>query len=216
MEITWLGHSCFRLRGSHGVVITDPYPPQLGYPPSKLNARVVTVSHNHNNHSFTQGIGGEPRIISRPGEYEISEIYILGVPTYHDNEQGKVRGKNIVYLYEIDDITICHLGDLGHLLNASHLEKLENADVLLAPVGAVTTIDAAQAAELVRHIEPKIVIPMHYKTSPAKVDLEPLDRFLKEMGGILVSPQPKINVNRSGLPETMQVVVLDYPKVAGQ
>jgi L-ascorbate metabolism protein UlaG (beta-lactamase superfamily) len=211
MDITWLGHSCFRLKGSHATVITDPYSPGLGYVLGKPTARIVTVSHEHPGHSYVEGVGGQPRVVNRPGEYEISEVLIIGIATFHDGERGKKRGKNIVYLMEIDEVAVCHLGDLGHVLTSEQIEDIGNVDVLLLPVGGVSTINAPMAAEVVRQLEPKVVIPMHYKTPALKVELEAVDRFLKEIGAKQVASQPKLSVNKSNLPLTSQVFLLDYP-----
>ena len=210
MDISWLGHSCFRIRGSHAVVITDPYSPDLGYSLGKPNAGIVTVSHNHPGHSYTQGIGGEPRLVTGPGEYEIGGVLIIGVATFHDGDGGRTRGKNTAYLMEIDEISVCHLGDLGHVLTSEQVEELDNVDVLLLPVGGVSTINAPMAAEVVRQLEPKIVVPMHYKTSALSRELEPVDKFLKEIGVRQVNPQPKLSLTRSSLPDSMQVFLLDY------
>lgn len=212
MEITWLGHSCFRIKSTHGIVITDPYPPEVGYTLGKLTARIVTVSHDHADHNYVQGIGGEPKVLNRPGEYEISDILVFGIATYHDAEQGKQRGKNIVYRIETDDLSVCHLGDLGHVPNATQAEFLQNSDVLLIPVGGGFTVNGTVAAEIVRQLTPKVVIPMHYKTPVVKADLEPVDRFLQEMGVSSNTPQPKLSITRSSAPETTQVVLLDYPQ----
>jgi L-ascorbate metabolism protein UlaG (beta-lactamase superfamily) len=210
MEITFLGHSCFRLRGKQATILTDPFPPNLGYSLGKPTADIVSVSHQHPGHSYTRGVGGDPRVITGPGEYEINGVMILGLPTYHDIEKGAVRGKNTVYHYDIDEIAICHLGDLGHTLSSEQTARLDTVDVLLVPVGGVTTIDAAHAVEAVRLLEPKIVIPMHYKTDLFTQELAPLDGFLKEMGVKEVVPQPKLMVNKNSLPLTLQVVVLSY------
>jgi L-ascorbate metabolism protein UlaG (beta-lactamase superfamily) len=211
MDITWLGHSCFRLKGSHATVITDPYSAGLGYSLGKPTARIVTVSHEHPGHCYIDGVGGQPRVVNRPGEYEISEVLIIGIATFHDGEGGKKRGKNIVYLMEIDEVAVCHLGDLGHVLTSEQIEDIGNVDVLLLPVGGVSTINAPMAAEVVRQLEPKVVIPMHYKTPALKVELEAVDRFLKEIGAKQVASQPKLSVNKSNLPLTSQVFLLDYP-----
>lgn len=208
MEITWLGYSCFRLKGKQATVITDPFPPDLGYSLGKPSAQVITVSHSHPGHSYVQGVSGEPKVIRGPGEYEISGVMTLGVQTYHDNERGVQRGKNTAYLMDIDEVMVCHLGDLGHVLTTEQSARLETVDVLLVPVGGISTIDAAQAAEVVRHLEPKIVIPMHYKTLVLKRELAPVDRFLKEMGVKEAVPQPKLTVNKGSLPLTLQVVIL--------
>ena len=210
MDISWLGHSCFRIRGSHAVVITDPYSPDLGYSLGKPTAGIVTVSHNHPGHSYTQGIGGEPRLVTGPGEYEIGGVLIIGVATFHDGDRGRERGKNTAYLMEIDEISVCHLGDLGHVLTAEQVEELDNVDVLLLPVGGVSTINAPMAAEVVRQLEPKVVVPMHYKTSALSRELEPVEKFLKEIGVKQVTPQPKLSLTKSSLPDSMQVFLLDY------
>jgi L-ascorbate metabolism protein UlaG (beta-lactamase superfamily) len=208
MEITWLGYSCFRLKGKQTTIVTDPCPPDLGYPLGKLTADIVTISHDHPGHSYIQGVGGEPKVLTGPGEYEISGVITQGLQTYHDSEHGTQRGKNIIFVFEIDDVVICHLGDLGHALTTEQVAKIDSADVLLVPVGGVSTIDATHAAEIVRRVEPKIVIPMHYKTLVLKQELAPVDRFLKEMGVKEAIPQPKLVVNKNSLPLTLQVVVL--------
>ena len=210
MEITWLGHSCFRLKGKQATVITDPFSPASGYILGKVSAEIVTVSHAHPGHSYTQGVGGEPRILKSPGEYESAGVLTVGVHTYHDNEKGAQSGKNTAFIIDVDDVMICHLGDLGHVLTAEQVAEIDGVDVLLIPVGGVSTIDAVQAAQIVRQLEPKIVIPMHYKTDALKRELETADRFLKEMGVKEAVPQPKLTVNKNSLPLTMQVTVLSY------
>lgn len=211
VDITWLGHSCFKLKGSHTTVITDPYSPSLGYSLGKPTARIVTVSHQHPGHGYVQGIAGQPKVVKGPGEYEISGVLIIGIATFHDGERGEKRGKNTVYLMEIDEISVCHLGDLGHALTGEQVEEIDNVDVLLLPVGGVSTINAPVAAEVVRQLEPKAVIPMHYQTPALGWELEPVGRFLKEMGAREVNPQPKLSLTKSNLPVSTQVFLLDYP-----
>lgn len=210
MEISWLGHACFRIKGAQSAVITDPYSPDLGYSLGKPTARIVTVSHQHPGHSYVQGVGGEPRLVIEPGEYEIGGILIMGTATFHDEEQGQKRGKNTVYLMEVDEVSICHLGDLGHVLTTEQVEEIDNVDVLLLPVGGVSTINASIAAEVVRQLEPKVVVPMHYKTEVLKRELEPVDGFLKEMGVKEVNPQPKLSLTKANLPASTQVFLLEF------
>jgi len=210
MDITWLGHSCFRIRGSHATVITDPYSSSLGYSLGKPTAHIVTVSHQHPGHSYVQGISGEPRQIAGPGEYEIRGALVIGVATFHDTVGGRKRGRNTVYLMEIDEVSVCHLGDLGHVLTAAQVEEIDNVDVLLLPVGGVSTINAPMAAEVVRQLEPKVVVPMHYKTQAISRELEPVGRFLKEIGVKEITPQPKLSFTKSSLPASTQVFLLDY------
>ena len=210
MDINWLGHSCFRIKGRNAAIVTDPYPPDLGYSLGKPSADIVTVSHLHPGHSYTDGVSGDPRLVKGPGEYEISGVMIIGVATFHDNEKGAKRGKNTVYLMDVDGVSVCHLGDLGHSLTADQVEQIEEADVLLLPVGGVHTIDAAVAAEVVRQLEPKVVVPMHYRTDALNRGLATVDGFLKEMGQKESTSQPKLTLTRTTLPLTTQVVVLDY------
>ena len=208
MDINWLGLSCFRIRGSQAIIITDPFPPDSGYTLGKQTADIVTVSHEHASHNYVQGVGGPPRVVRGPGEYEISGVLVLGLRTYHDAVKGQSRGKNTAYLFEIDGVTICHLGDIGHVVEDKTLEDMGKVDILMLPVGGVTTITASMAAETTRKIDPKVVLPMHYKTPGSKLELEPLETFLKEMGQAAIEPKPKLNINKNNLPLTMQVTVL--------
>lgn len=210
MNINWLGHSCFVIKGNRTTIITDPFSPDSGYSLGKATADIVTVSHQHAGHSNFSGIGGEPKLISEAGEYEIGGVLIIGMATFHDSEKGSKRGKNTVYLIEVDEVSVCHLGDLGHTLTDDQVEELENIDVLMLPVGGVSTLNAAEAAEVVRQIEPKIAIPMHYQTDAYEGELEPVDRFLKEMGVTGVEPQSRLTITKSNLPISTQVFLLTY------
>ncbi|MFC2018048.1 MBL fold metallo-hydrolase [Chloroflexota bacterium] len=207
MEITWLGHSCFRIKGKEVTLVTDPFGETIGYPTAKLTANIVTQSHNHPGHSNVSVFEDSPKILSRPGEYEIGGIFLTGIGAFHDSEQGTSRGKNTIYLIEMDDLRLCHLGDLGHVLSPRQIEDLGSIEVLFIPVGGVSTIDSKIAAEVVRFINPRVIIPMHYGTEVVPW-LEPLDRFLKEMGLKEVVTQPKFNITRSNLPPETQVVAL--------
>jgi L-ascorbate metabolism protein UlaG (beta-lactamase superfamily) len=215
MEIFWLGHSCFQLRGKNVTLITDPFTPQQGYSLGKVNAPIVTVSHNHAGHNYVQGVGGNPRVVRGPGEYEISDVLITGVASSHDNKRGQERGRNTIYVIHMDDLVICHLGDLGHTLQEEQLEEVADADILLIPIGGHNTINATQAAEVISQVEPRIVIPMHYRTEAiagTRPDLEPLDKFCREMGVEAINPQPKLVVTRSSLPLETQIVILEQRK----
>lgn len=211
MDITWLGHSCFRIKGKEVTLVTDPYSPTLGYALGKIKADIVTISHQHPGHSDTSAIEGEFKAIKSPGEYELKGAFITGISTLHDNSNGSERGKNVVYVIEIDGITICHLGDLGHLLSSSTIEEIGDVGILFLPVGGVSTIDSITASELVRTMSPKIVIPMHYKTPALNLQLDPVDKFLKKMGIKELVPQPKLTITRSSFTESTQVILLSYP-----
>lgn len=210
MEISWLGHSCFQIKGKSATLITDPFSPQAGDASGlgKLSASIVTISHDHQGHNYAVGVGGNPRVVRGPGEYEISDVLITGVPSYHDNERGKVLGRNTIYVIHMDDIVICHLGDLGHTLQEEQLEEVADADVLLIPISGQHTINAAQAAEVISQVEPRLVIPMHYALPEGDAP-NPLDKFCREMGIEVGHSQPKLNVARTTLPAETQVVILE-------
>jgi L-ascorbate metabolism protein UlaG (beta-lactamase superfamily) len=213
LDVTWLGHGCFRLRGRNAAVVTDPFPPAIGLKLARMDAEVVTVSHEHENHNYTQVVRDGAYEIRGPGEYEVAGVSVIGVPTFHDADKGAKQGRNTVYLIEIDDVRICHLGDLGHKLEDTEAEAIASPDVLLVPVGGRTAINAAQAAEVVRQLEPRYVVPMHYAIAGLKVDLDTLDRFLKEMGVTSSEPQPKLSVQKSSVAEYETKVVVLEPKV---
>ena len=211
MEIIWLGHSCFQLRGKNATLITDPFSPQPGYSPGKLNAPIVTVSHNHAGHNYAEGVQGNPYVVHGPGEYEISDVLITGVAAYHDDKHGQERGRNTIYVIHMDELVLCHLGDLGHTLQEEQLEEVADADVLFVPIGGQHSLNATQAAEVISQVEPRMVIPMHYR--PVAPDeprdaADPLNKFCREMGIEQVNTQPKVVVTRNNLPVEMQVVFL--------
>lgn len=210
MEITWYGHACFRLRDKVATVVTDPYDPSTGYTLPKVRADIVTVSHSHADHNYASGIKGTPKVVDGPGEYEIKGVFITGIATFHDRKKGAQRGRNTVFLFEFDSLTICHLGDLGHVPTQAQVEALSDVDILLIPVGGVSTIGASQAAEVISLLEPKIVIPMHYKTKMITLKLASVNRFLQEMGLKKLAAQESLKVTASTLPEETQIVLLDY------
>jgi L-ascorbate metabolism protein UlaG (beta-lactamase superfamily) len=210
MDITWYGHSCFRLSDRGVTIVTDPPSDDLGYDRPRIRADVVTISHEHPGHNNRVGFRGGPRFFDGPGEYEVKDVFITGITTYHDGRSGSVRGRNTVFLFEFDGVTICHLGDLGHVPTQSQVEALSAVDVLLVPVGGLHTIDASKASEVISLIEPRLVIPMHYKTNVEKAKLETVTKFLKEMGLAPVPPQPELKVTKSSLPDDTQVVLLTF------
>ncbi len=213
MEITWLGHACFRLRGKEVVVLTDPFGPQFGYTLGRVSAQIVTVSHDHPGHNNVAAVSGEPYVLRGPGEYEVQNVLITAVASYHDAERGKRLGRNTIYVLHIDDLAVCHLGDLGHVLTDEQREEIGEVDILLTPVGGKNTIDTAQAVEVIGQLDPRIIIPMHYATAATegKVEgLDPVEKFCREMGVEVTEPQPKLAVTRGTLPAEPQVITLSY------
>jgi L-ascorbate metabolism protein UlaG (beta-lactamase superfamily) len=213
MEIVWLGHSCFRLRAREAAVLTDPCPKSIGYNMGRPTADIVTVSHDHEGHSAVGGVAGSPRVVRGPGEYEMAGVLITGIRTYHDNQRGARQGTNTAFIIEAETLRLCHLGDLGHLPTPEQVEAMGGIDILLVPVGGGNTLDATAAAETVSLLEPKLVIPMHYATPATTRNLDPLDRFLKEIGASPdLTAQPRLSVSHGSLPHETQVAVLDYKR----
>lgn len=216
MEITYLGHSSFKLKGKNGTVITDPYDDKIGFSMPTVSADIVTSSHQHHDHNAVQKVNGtarrkQPFVVSFPGEYEVEGISVFGLTSYHDEEKGAKRGLNTIFTIFIDEITVCHLGDLGHELTASQIEEIGSVDVLLCPVGGGFTIDPKTAVKVIYQLEPSYVIPMHYRTAKhgeGFEEVKELAEFLKEYGMSPVAV-PKLNVEKSRLPEETELVVLE-------
>lgn len=217
MEITWYGHSCFRLtERSYATVVTDPYDNKaIGYDALKLKADIVTVSHSAPGHNNIDAVKGTTHVIEGAGEFEIGGVFITGVSA--DGAGSKKKNKdassrNTIYVFDYDGITVAHLGDLQQVPTQSEIESLGTINVALVPVGGGGGLNAAKAAEVISLIEPNIVIPMHYATPAAKVSLESLNKFVKEMGLSKPESQPSLKATRSGLPDETRVIVLEYQK----
>lgn len=208
MDISWLGHACFRLRGRDVTVVTDPPDPKSGHAIAKTPAEIVTISHDHPGHGWLRSVGGEPVILRSPGEYEVKDCLVTGLASYHDAEKGATRGRNTVFVIRLDGVVVCHLGDLGHAMEESELEALGDVDVLLVPVsGPDVNLTAALAADVVHQFDPKVVVPMSFEPDGKKET--PFRRFLSEMGVKDVQPLPKLSVTRANLPAELQLVVLE-------
>jgi len=207
-EFKWFGHNCFRIRAREATVITDPVDRVTGYVMPKQTADVVTISHDHKGHSNLNAIKPEYQVITEPGEYEMHDVFVTGIRTYHDDKRGTDRGYNTVYLIEVEGLVICHLGDLGHSLTEEQAEAMSNVDVLLVPAGGGDVLTVNQAAEVVGQLEPKIVIPMQYATSHGDKGLGDLDAFSKALGVEIPAAEEKYVLKQSDLSEAMRMVVL--------
>ena len=214
MEITWYGHSCFRLtERNFATVVTDPFDHKtVGYDALKLKAEIVTISHDAPGHSNSEAVKGTTHVLTGAGEFEIGGVFITAIQTAGDGKKNKDNSRNTLFVYDYDGITVAHLGDMQDTPTQSEVEALGTVNVLLIPVGGGSGLNAAKAAEVVSLLEPNIVIPMHYSTPDAKVNLESLNKFLKEMGLGRIESQPSLKVTRSSLPDETKVVVLDYQK----
>jgi L-ascorbate metabolism protein UlaG (beta-lactamase superfamily) len=213
MEITWYGHSCFRLtERNFATVVTDPFDNKsIGYGPLKLRSDIVTISHDAPGHNNTDAVKGTSHVIDGAGEFEIGGVFITGVQTDGARKKSKEQGaNNTVYVFDYDGITVAHLGDLKQVPTQSEIELFGTVNVALVPVGGGGGLNAAKAAEVISLLEPNLVIPMHYATPATKLSLDALNKFLKEMGLSKLDEQPSLKVTRSGLPSETHVVVLEY------
>ncbi len=218
MEITWYGHSCFRLteRGM-ATVVTDPYDhKQVGYEPLKLKSDIVTISHDTAGHNFLSAVKGESHLIDGPGEFEIGNVFITGIYSNGHTKKNTDEPRNTLFLFDFNGITVLHLGDLNRVPSQSEVEDFGPIHVALVPVGAGGGLNAIKATEVISLLEPSIVIPMHYATAASAatpLPLEPLAKFLKEMGLGHVDSVPSLKIqNTNALPDETKVVVLDYQR----
>ncbi len=216
MKIKWYGHAAFLITSEQGTkIIIDPYEPgafggQLSYGKINDQADIVITTHDHADHNYTKDLPGAPQVVKGAGTKTIKAISMKGIPTYHDSSKGNERGANTIFTLKVDNIQVCHLGDLGHLLSAKELAEVGPVDILLTPVGGFFTIDPKQATQVVDQIKPKVVIPMHFKTAKCGFPIAPVEDFLK---GKTNSKRPKSSeatFNQSTLPKQIEIVVLEH------
>lgn len=227
MHIIWKGQSCFQIltsspgpNGEQTSLIIDPFDETIGLKVPKLEADILLISHDHYDHNNKKAVRGSSRLrrseadnpflIDGPGEYEIKGVFIQGIPAFHDNNQGQERGKTTIYTIQTEEMRICHLGDLGqNELNPNQLEKINDIDILMIPVGGVYTISAKEASKIISQLEPRIVIPMHYQIPKLKLKLklDNLEKFLKEMGLKSIEPQNKLLIKKKDLSEEKTKIV---------
>ena len=216
MKIKWYGHAAFLITSDQGTkIIIDPYEPmafggQLSYGKINDQADIVITSHDHADHNYTKELSGTPQVVRGTGSKTIKGISMKGIPTYHDPSKGSERGLNTIFNLKIDDIQLCHLGDLGHLLSDKELAEIGPVDILLIPVGGLFTIDPKEATRVAEQIKPKIVIPMHFKTEKCGFPIAPVEDFLKGKKNTRRPKTSEANFGQSTLPQQMEIVVLEY------
>ena len=208
MDITWYGHSCFRIteRGSINIV-TDPYSESIGLPLPKLKGDIVTVSHNAPGHNNVEAVKGFTYSLTGPGEYEFGGTFIYGIELHYMPEDAEAH-HNVGYVFQYGSLTVAHLGDLKHIPDQSTIEAMGEVNVVLVPVGGGSALKASTAAEVIALIEPNYIVPMHYDLPGLALELDPVDKFLKEMGVSKVQEEDTLRVTSTTLPEQPQVVVL--------
>jgi L-ascorbate metabolism protein UlaG (beta-lactamase superfamily) len=207
MDIKYLGHSSFFIKGRQAKLVTDPFSPKMlevKFP--KTEADIVTISHQHEDHNQVKMVDGNPLVIDWPGQYEKKGMRIFGYRSFHDNKEGGERGENILYKIE-DDLSVLHCGDIGVVPDEKFLDEIGDVDILMVPVGGVYTIDAGQAITLIKRVEPAIVIPMHYRYGALK-ELAGVEEFLKKIGAEKIEPVNKLTVKKEDLEEEMKVILM--------
>ena len=209
-EFRFFGHNCIRIKAKEAVILTDPVDKITGYAMAKQTADIVTISHEHPGHTNLAAVKPDFQVVRGPGEYEMHEVFITGIRTYHDTNQGRDRGYNTIFLFEVEGMKIGHLGDLGHPLNSEQAEALEDCDVLLVPAGGGDIISPEQAAEVISQIGPKLVIPLQYATPIGDRNLGELGRFCKSLGVPVPEPEEKFTLRQSELTDTLRLVVLTH------
>jgi L-ascorbate metabolism protein UlaG (beta-lactamase superfamily) len=212
MKIRYLGHSCFQIESSDGIkIVTDPYSP-MGIKMPKVEADIVTSSHSHYDHNYFEGVSGDFAVVNTAAPIRVKGINIRGLQVFHDDEDGKKRGRNIIFVIEVDGVNVCHMGDLGHKLAKEQINSLGSVDVLLIPVGGFFTIGPEDAADIVKAIAPKIAIPMHFKPDiPQNVRFElPIvdaEAFLSLLNGNKYNSDT-LSIDKEHLPASTQVIQL--------
>lgn len=208
MTINWYGQSCFRLESKDVGLLIDPFSKEIGLRAPRLNDNIFVVTHEHYDHNNLEGASGDALVIRGPGEYEAKGVFIQGFSSYHDKSEGKERGLNTIYLINMEDMSICHLGDLGQdKLNQEQLDAIGDIDILMIPVGGRYTVDGQEAAEIVTQLEPKIIIPMHYKVEGLKIDLDDAKKFVKATS---LKPEEveSFKINKKTLPQEETKLVM--------
>jgi L-ascorbate metabolism protein UlaG (beta-lactamase superfamily) len=215
MNITWYGHACFKIqtrpaRGFDEIVIfTDPFDKSIGLRPPQGNADIVTISHTHYDHNNVSALKGKPFVIDSPGEYSIKGIQVEGIESFHDKEKGALRGRNTIFVLKTEDLKICHLGDLGHTLSEDQIERLGEIDILMIPIGGTYTINPKEAEEVVSQLEPKIILPMHYKIKGLSIEgLADEKSFCSEIGSCIDKNVPRLNIRKKDLDEMESKIIL--------
>ncbi len=216
MKIKWYGHASFLITSDTGKkIITDPYEPggydgALAYGGIPDVADIVLISHDHPDHNFLQGLKGNPEVIKGPGRHTAQGIVFKGIHTYHDTSQGKERGENTIFCFTLDDIKLCHLGDLGHSLSAKEIEQIGDLDVLMIPVGGFYTIDAGKATEVINSLKPRMVIPMHFKTAKCGFPIATVDDFVAGKDNVKRLDISELELTKNTLPASTVINVLKF------
>lgn len=212
MILKWCGQACFLLTSEKGTrILTDPFNKHLGYPVPRYEVEAITVSHNHYDHNYVRAVPNylDIPILRDQGEYQIQDIHIKGLSSFHDNQGGAARGSNIIFIFQLDGLKIAHLGDLGHTFSPAQLSQLGSPDILLIPLGGTYTIGAKEATAIIEQVDSKLVLPMHYKTSTLRYPLDPLDPFLQDKQNVEFIESEQLEIKPEKLPPNQKIIILN-------
>ncbi|MBU2595622.1 MBL fold metallo-hydrolase [Patescibacteria group bacterium] len=216
MNIIWHGQSCFTIKSRDKTIVVDPFDKKIGLKEPKLKADILLVSHEHSDHaniSIVKKPHDDLKIISEPGEYEFGGVYIQAISAYHDDKNGQERGETLMFTVRLEEMVVAHLGDLGQTeLTEGQFEELNGVDILLVPVGGKYTVDGHQAAKIVSQIDPRIVIPMHYKIPGLTIKINDASAFLNEEGAKGVEAKDELKIEKKNLPVEERETVVLKPK----
>jgi L-ascorbate metabolism protein UlaG (beta-lactamase superfamily) len=211
MKIKWLGHSSFLIESERGIkIITDPFDETLGYKLPRIKVNIVTVSHEHFDHNNVRGVKGRPVVFKGVVNRESHKMEFRGISSYHDSVYGGQRGTNTIFVIKADGLNLCHLGDLGHILDSDKLDEIGTIDILFIPMGGFYTIDSSQATQIIKDIKPKIAVPMHYKTEAIKFSIDPVEVFLSNKDNVQRLESSEFEITEDTLPKNTQIYVLQY------
>jgi L-ascorbate metabolism protein UlaG (beta-lactamase superfamily) len=211
MQVKWLGHACFLITSRDGLrVITDPYAVSgsINYSPIEETADIVAVSHGHDDHSNVSAVQGKPEVVRGDGTKTTKGIQFRGIATYHDASQGTQRGPNTVFCFTVDDMKLCHLGDLGHVFSPGQINEIGTVDILFIPVGSFFTIDASMASRICDQLKSKVVIPMHFKTPKCAYPIAGVEDFLTSKKNVRRVGGSEVEFEREKLPAATEIVLL--------
>jgi L-ascorbate metabolism protein UlaG (beta-lactamase superfamily) len=208
--VKWLGHACFEFK-NNVCIVSDPHGGRdIGLTAPKSEADIVLISHGHYDHKEGEKLVKKPdaKVVDKPGSFEIKGVKIKGISTFHDKSQGRERGGNIIFVFELDGVKFCHLGDLGHILSEDQVREIGQIDVLLVPVGGTFTVNAKEATQIVEMLKPKVVVPMHYKVRGLNLPISSVDEFVKGKSEVKQISGPEFTITKESLPQRTQVNIL--------
>jgi L-ascorbate metabolism protein UlaG (beta-lactamase superfamily) len=211
LEIAWYGQAMFTVSGADVTVVIDPVPPHVGYHYDQVEADVLLMTHEHHDHTYTDGVKGNPKVITAAGNFEAAGLKIKGTGSFHDDVEGRDRGLNVIFSWEQAGFKVAHFGDLGHRLSPELMSQFQGLDVAMVPVGGVFTIDGEQAAQMAVELKPRIFIPMHYLTPEIQIPLRPLKEFTRKVSGnVRVVSERPVTISRESRPVATEVWILSY------